>query len=243
MQEILESLQIPQTCKVSKRLTKKQFIENFSLTTNEKKTLSNDIQSINLEYLLNQDTINISPYIDDDYDYSEIAFIKVEILTKKKLKHIAAIIQHIPYPLIVFFSYENLFCINLSPKRINKSDPTKLVVEESYFSKWIEKNTTDPLELDFIESLKIYNHPFTDFLSFYNSYLDKIVAFNAAEHTNTLRINEHTKTLLNEIVLYESKIAELKNKIKKEPNFNEKVNMNIELKQLKEKLIELKNQL
>jgi hypothetical protein len=243
IQELIHKLKIPSTCKIGKRLTKKQFIENFSLKANEKKILSSDIENITLEYLLNKNNINIAPFIDEENDYSEIAFIKVEILNQSKLKPIATIIQYIPYPLIVFFIYKNLLCINIAPKRINKNDGTKLVVEELYFTKWIDLEHSSPLEQDFIKSLEVQNHPFTDFLSFYNSYLDKIVAFNASVYSGSLNVNEDTKAILDKIALCETKIAELKNKIKKETNFNEKVTLNIELKKSKDTMEDLKGQL
>jgi len=242
-QELIHKLKIPSSCKIGKRLTKKQFIENFSLKANEKKLLSSDVESISLEYLLNKNNINITPFVDEENDYSEIAFIKVEILNQSKLKPIATIIQYIPYPLIVFFIYKNLLCINIAPKRINKNDSTKLVVEELYFTKWIDLEQSSPLEQDFIKSLEVQNHPFTDFLSFYNSYLDKIVAFNASVYSGSLSVNEETKAILDKIALCETKIAELKNKIKKETNFNEKVTLNIELKKSKDTMEDLKGQL
>ena len=242
-QELIHNLKIPSECKIGKRLTKKQFLENFSLKSNEKKTLSSDVESITLEYLLNKDNINITSFIDEDNDYSEIAFIKVEILNKDKVKAIATIIQYIPYPLIVFFAYKNEFIINISPKRINKNDSTKLVVEDSYFTKWIDFETSNNIELDFIKSLEIQNHPFTDFLSFYNSYLDKIIAFNASEYSGSLSVNETTKEILEQIALCEMQISELKSKIKKETNFNDKVNMNIELTKMKNRVNDLKEKL
>ncbi len=54
MREILETLHIPSSCKISKKIFKKQFTENFSLSMADKKILTNDIESITLEYLLNK---------------------------------------------------------------------------------------------------------------------------------------------------------------------------------------------
>jgi len=239
-QDLLQNLNIPSACKIGHKLYKKQFSENFTLYINEKKTLANDIESITLEYFLNKDNINIAPFTNDENDYSEIAFIQVEILNQKKLKQIAAIIQNIPYPLIVLFRDENLICFNATPKRINKNDSTKLVVEESYFTEWIDLQNITKLEQDFMQSLEIQNHPFTDFFSFYNSYLDKIIAFNASKHSGTLNITDLSKEILQEIDTLEAQISDVTSKIKKETNIRDKVNLNIELKKLTEKIIALK---
>ncbi len=243
MQELIENLGLDATCKIGKKLFKKQFTENFSLTNSDRKILTNDIESITLEYLLNKNTINIAPYTDIEQEYSEIAFIKVEILNPNKLGQIVNIVQNIPYPLIIFLACGTKFCINISPKRINKSDSTKLVVEERHFSEWIDLQNSTKIEDEFLESLKAKYHPFTDFLSFYRSYLDKLIAFNASKYSGSLNPHANTKEILQNIQSVEAKMVEVKSKIKKETSFSAKVNMNIELKKLSDKLNELKGSL
>jgi len=243
MEDFFNSLSIPQSCFVGKKLDKKEFIENFSLNANDKKILSKDIDRITLEYLLNQNTINISPFTDEEKDFSEIAFIKAKISNPDKLKSINNIIQQIPYPLIVFYIYENQLAISICPKRINKSDSSKLVVVEEYFSKWLDFNSLSEVEKKFLNSLNINKHPFTDFLSFYESIIDTIIAFKLAKYTGNINISKDTKKLLKEIQSLEINITEIKNKIKKETSFSEKVSMNINLKEINDKLKDLKGKL
>jgi len=240
IETFLKNLNIPSSCHIGRRLTKKQFLENFTLTANEKKILSSDIEKITLAFLLNKENINIQPFLDEERDYTEIAFIVTEIKNPNRLKRISTVIQHIPYPLIIFFVDKNRLSINISPKRINKNDTKKLVVEESFFTEWIELDNLNKMEDDFLKSLQIENHPFSDFLSFYNSYLDKILAFNASKYSGILHTNQKTKVILHEIEHCEIEIVELRNRIKKETNFSEKVNLNIELKRLKDKVKSLK---
>jgi hypothetical protein len=240
--EIINNLHIPNNCKINKKLFKKQFKENFSLNSSERKLISN-VESITLEYLLNKDNINIVPFVDVDSDYSEVAYIKVNLHNHSKLQHISNIIQNIPYPLIVFYHYKNTICIEVSPKRINKNDTSKLVVVENYFTTWINLENISDIEKEFIKSLDIQNQPFINFLSFYTSYLDKIISFNASKFSGILNINENTKEILAEISSIDIQKLELKNKIKKENNFSDKVNMNIQLKKLNDKLKDLKGKL
>ena len=243
MQELINNLGLEASSKIDKKLFKKQFTENFSLSVADKKILTNDIESITLEYLLNKNTINIAPYTDAEQDYSEIAFIKVEVLNSNKLGQITRIVQNIPYPLIIFLACGTKFCINISPKRINKSDSSKLVVQESHFSEWIEMQNHSKIEDTFLESLKAKHHPYTDLLAFFTSYLDKLIAFNASKYSGSLNPHANTKEILQNIQSVEAKITEAKSKIKKETSFSAKVNMNIELKKLSDKLNELKGSL
>ena len=147
---MIDTLGFPLTCKISKKLFKKQFIENFSLNINERKILSDIVESITLEYLLNKNTINILPFVDEERDYSEIAFVRVEINDKSRYKAVASIIQYIPYSLIVFLECDNAMLVTLSPKRINKGDSSKLVIEESYFTDWIDLQNSSKLQKEFI---------------------------------------------------------------------------------------------
>jgi len=243
IESIPKNLGIPLSCKIDKKLFKKQFTENFSLNVNERKILTNYIESITLEYLLNKDKINIAPYVDEDRDYSEIAFITVEILDKSKQKAISSIIQYIPYPIILFLVYENELSLTITPKRINKSDSSKLVVEESIVSEWINLENLTVIESAFLKSLEIRNHPFINFYALYNSYLDKLLAFNASKHSGTLNVREDTRVLLDEIAVCEARISELKTKIKKETSFSDRVNLSIELKTVSDKLNDLKGSL
>lgn len=243
MEDFFESLNFPIDTTVGKKLDKKEFLDNFSLNINDRKLLSQAIDRITLENILNQNTINISPFIDENKDYSEIALIKVKISNKEKLKSINNIIQQIPYSLIVFYIFENELCLCLSPKRINKSDSSKLVVEEVHFSKWIDFGNLTNIDKTFLQSLNINNHPFTNLLAFYESFIDKLISYNASIYSGTLIVSKDTKQILENIQKTEAQIIELKNKIKKETNFNEKVNMNMELKKMNDKLKDLKEKL
>ncbi len=243
MEDFFESLNFPINTRVSKKLDKKEFLDNFSLNINDRKLLSQAIDRITLENILNQNTINISAFIDENKDYSEIALIKVKISNKEKLKSINNIIQQIPYSLIVFYIFENELCLCLSPKRINKSDSSKLVVEEVHFSKWIDFENLTNIDKTFLQSLNINNHPFTNLLAFYESFIDKLISYNASIYSGTLIVSKDTKQILENIKKIEAQIIELKNKIKKETNFNEKVSFNMELKKLNDSLKDLKGSL
>ena len=243
MEDFFESLNFPINTVVNRKLDKKEFLDNFSLNINDRKLLSQAIDRITLENILNQDTINITPFLDEERDYSEIAIIKVKISNKEKLKSINNIIQQIPYSLIVFYICENEICLSLSPKRINKADSSKLVVEEVHFSKWIDFSNLTNIDKTFLQSLSINNHPFTNLLAFYESFMDKLISYNASIYSGTLTVSKDTKQILEDIQKIEAQITEVKNKIKKETNFNEKVTMNMELKKLNDKLKSLKEDL
>lgn len=243
MDEFLYKLNIPSSCKIDRKIFKKQLMENFSLNSSDKKVLSEFVNAISLEYQLNKETINISPFLDDDRDYSEILFIKVDISNINKLNQITSILLNIPSPLVLIVVFKSSISINITPRRINKADSSKLVSTEAISTDWINLESLTDLDNEFIKSLDINNHPFTDLFAFYSSYLNSVVAYNASKYSGVLSSDINTKDVLNDIAVYESSFIELKNKIKKETDFKEKVNLNIELKKTSEKLDNLKGSL
>ncbi|MGJ0340246.1 DUF4391 domain-containing protein [Aliarcobacter cryaerophilus] len=243
MIDIVKYLNLPSSTSIERKLFKKQFLDNFSLTTNEKKILSECVDSITLNNLLNKDSINISPFKNETHNYQEIAVISVEINNQSKAKEITNIILHIPYPVVLILVYKEQIQINISPKRINITDTAKLVVEEQYYTKWIDFKNLTSIDETFLHSLNINNHSFRNFLAFYESFIDKLISYNASIYSGTFSISKDTKMILENIQKTEAQIIDIKNKIKKETNFNEKVNMNMQLKNLNDKLKFLKEDL
>ncbi len=243
MIEILKCLNLPNSTSIERKLFKKQFLDNFSLTSNEKKCLSECVESITLNNLLNKDSINILPFKNETHNYQEIAVISVEINNQKKSKEITNIILHIPYPVVLILIYKEQIQINISPKRLNITDVTKLVVEEQYFTTWIDTNNQTELEIKFLNSFDSIKHPFTNFKDFFESLTKSVITINASAISGKFESKEDTREILQEIKSIELLIQDIKSKIQKETNFNDKVKLNIELKLQKDKIDKLMEKL
>jgi len=243
MKNIVEYFSLPYDTKATKKL-KTYLIENLNLKTNDKKIIKNYTKSITLHNILSQSTINISKYEDEDIKYIEIYLIIIEVTSKDKIKQLSNIINSIfQKPLIIIFTHQNYTSINITPKRVNKADTTKLVSQDYYFSSWIDLNNPTTTELQFLNKLNIKNHPFTNFYDFYKSYEKLIISFNASKFSGKLTQKENNKEILAKIEKLVSSINNTIAKIKKEDNIREKVNLNIELKKLQNKLEEQKGKL
>ena len=243
MIDIVKYLNLPSSTSIERKLFKKQFLDNFSLTTNEKKILSECVDSITLNNLLNKDSINILPFTNETHNYQEIAVISVEINNQSKAKEITNIILHIPYPVVLILVYKEQIQINISPKRINITDTAKLVVEEQYYTKWIDTNNLTEVSSEFLISLDTLKHPFSNFKDFFISLTQSVISLNTSEISGKFKSNQDSKFILDKINKINSEIQELKAQIKKETNFNNKVKLNIELKNKKDNLLDFKEKL
>jgi hypothetical protein len=212
---------------LDKRIPKKELLENLNLNSSQKKYLK-EIEKINILYLLNKDTVNISPFIDEIYDYSSILVLEVTLKSDKHLKQLSSILQLIPQNLMIFFIYDDKITLSLASKRINKNNPTKMVIEKEYIFTF--DNSNDLAKLDFSKAIK------TNLFVFYRYYIDLIVSFELKKHS----INDADENILEKIKEIENKINLLRKELKQTVNLNEKVEINMEIHRLKEELNRLK---
>jgi len=243
MKQILDYFEIPSNAKATKKL-KTYLLEKHPLKVNDKKILKTYTKTIILHYILNQSKINISKYEDEQRIYVEIYFMVIEVTSKDKIKQISNIIQTIfQKPIILMLQHDNSISLNITPKRVSKADSSKLVAEESHFTRWIDLDNPTQLESEFLDKLNIQNHPFTNFYDFYKSYEDLTISFNASKFSGKLEQKQDAKEILTKIEELQSTINDIISKIKREDNIRAKVNLNIELKKSQSRLEELKNEL
>ncbi|KFJ70800.1 hypothetical protein DR84_2055 [Francisella tularensis] len=142
IENIIENLNIP-TSRISKRIPKNSFETNTKLTSAEKKYLANDVKLITLEYSLVQQNIQVPAILDDEYNYSAINIISVQLNSVRNFKKIASVInKSIPTAnLLVFYLDDEqipICLLHTQTKRINQADKSKMVLLEEYYSGWLD---------------------------------------------------------------------------------------------------------
>jgi hypothetical protein len=250
----LEQLSIPKSCELNKPVYKKDFLENGLLDATDKKALKEDVDKIRWLYTLKPSTINISAYSDDEKDYPEVAILHVELLLTGRAKRIASFMQRsIPYPLVLFFSFENTLCVSLAEKRINQSDKEKWVVEDSYDTDWINLEQPTTQQADFLEDCNINNFLFSNFHAFYKSILYRVIALACSAYTGVYELNKpevsdraedkrnsNRVAYLRELENLNSDKAEIANRLKKENQMGKQVELNTKIKQINDQIDQIK---
>ena len=263
-EDFLELLNVPCACKLNKPIFKKMFLEatddkKATLSTADKKALKEDVEKIRWLYTLKPSTINIAPYKDHEREYPEIAILYIELARPDKFKRIAQFINRaIPYPLILLFSCENegksKMLTALADKRINHADKEKWVIENSLHTQWINLSSITTAERQFFESLKLSNLSFTDFFSFYQSVMDRVIAIKCAEQSGEFTLlsadakDETTSGTLRLAKLrllekLEAQSCELSNKLKKINQMGKQVKLNTQIKKINDEIASIKGSL
>jgi len=244
--------QIPERNILDKKLTKAFFLKNFVLSATEKKVLNNTIQQMNWLASIKPVTANIPAVSNDEYKYEEIQVmvctitdITVDTLAEKCM-HLFQ--KYIPYQMLVIIEDSNGFKISVCDKRINKGETTKRTIERYFITNTISKLYKNDLSDSFYKALDFGNLDKTNLELLYKSYIQAIVQFQAAAITGNFKKRTNTRTQedmehLQAIEQLERDIVSLSSQIKKEPQLNEKVQLNIKIQNKRKEIASLKDTL
>jgi hypothetical protein len=224
-------LNIPDSCFTGSTIYKKLFYENANLSSGDKTLFTDVINKIVWLYCLKPETINIPAYKDEVRDYPEIEVIEVLLHKDYKLDRIARIIMRtIPYPMLLVFKLEDKRRFYVAHQRISQSDSSKNTIEELIKTDWLDSDS--PL----FPMLDLKQMRFTNIYTLYSDIVDVISVYNlstilpADENLTGAEARELSAKLED----LEQKIVGLRSKLKKEPQFNRRMELNIEIKRLEQ---------
>ena len=147
--EILDKLGIP-LCQ-PQRIPVKILVQQLQPTSSDKKLLESHIASMKLVSLLNEQTIHIRAYKDDDFSYQAIYVFYIELKKDDSITTLSQIIHSaFPEPTTLIFRRIETTYISLATKRINKVEQGKTVVEDVLVSKIVSDAKDEQLSLEHI---------------------------------------------------------------------------------------------
>lgn len=238
---------MPDACLVDKKIFKKMFYENYKFTSQDKKIFKDEIDTIHWLYSVKPENSNIAEFVDEVFEYREVAFICVGVLSvtsAKKMGRIKEIIHRsIPYGTVLFICDSENVIISCSEKRISNSTVDGLVVDKIISTNVILQNNFR----DYLEGFFFTNFRLSNLRQFNSSIIEKVVGILSLQKIgcNTFKVEDpiEKKNILDKIVTYEEKIGSLKKEFLAETQFNKKIEINVKIKNIETQLIELKKQI
>ena len=224
-------LNIPDSCFIGSTIYKKLFYENAHLSSSDKSLFTDTINKVVWLYCLKPETINIPAYKDEVREYPEIEVIEVILNKEYGLNRIAEIIMRtIPYPMLLIFKLEDKIRFYMAHQRTSQSDSSKNTIEEFISTDWLRNDS------DLFAKLDIKQMRFTNFYTLYSDIVDAISIYNlsAIMPTDDTVTGAKARELSAKIEDIEQRIANLRSKLKKESQFNRKMELNIEIKRLEQ---------
>lgn len=241
---LLAALQLPDSCRLGKRVFKKLFLENAKLTPQDRRAFTDDVEEVVWEYTLKPSTIAIMPYSDEEREYDEIAVLRVSMRISKNAFRIAEVIHRsIPYPLVLVLCHANQQMLSLAPKRLSRSERGATVIEDVVSTGWMRPALPNPSEGAFIAAIALANLPQASYLVLYASLIDRVLALRSACRTGEYHVlgdrdwQTRQRRLLAEADDLEKQIAECRTTLRKETQFNRRVEVSTTIRQLEDRLI------
>ena len=214
--------EFPAKAEFGKVLPKNKIYEHASPSTSVKSLFVKEVDKIIWSYKLSPETINLPT----KGDVEEIQIFSILLKTGElKEEVLAAIDKAIPSPILYILSYEDKFQYAAAYKRRSEVDKAKWVVSGYYKTRWIsgdKKRIPLPVVLD----LK----------ALYHALLKALIPLSQGQ-------NETMAGLINRAEKLKTKERELSRveaRLRKEKQFNRKVEINSKLKSLKKEIEHLR---
>ncbi|MCF8306743.1 MAG: DUF4391 domain-containing protein [Ignavibacteriales bacterium] len=208
-------LGLPGKALVDKFIAKSKFYEKANLGSKIQNEFVNKVQRITWKYKLAEDTLGISK----SENVTEIQIFELELKEQNIPKSVLKVIDRsIPYKILFVFRFKDSFAYGIGLKSND-------AVENYYFSDW---NQSISFDFNGTNLEKVYQKLVKAFLP------EEIQKKNDFEEAITL--DAKIKELEKDIIL-------LENRIRKEKQFNRKVDTNKTLLQKKKELNSLKRKL
>ena len=235
---------------LGRKLDKKMFYDKGDLSKEDKRIFIDYIDRIEMSYVLNSSTINIDPFVNDEYYYEAIVYLKVKLKQKDKIDKISKIINNnIPNPLVIIYEFDKQYSISTAIKRLSKTEKNKTVVEESNTTSWLDISRLSENDKKFIESISLGKIPYTNLFDFYKTINNKIYMFKMSdkigeyEDISDKKTLEESKKISEQIEKLETELKKTLSKLKRESQFNKKMELNVKATNLSKEIENLKRNL
>ena len=214
-------LGLPKTTEFNKRIPKQKFYENLDISPALKKIFVDQVKTIYWRNKIAATTLNLAP----GTNVTEIEVFEVK-LSDKTLDEgmLRQMDKEIPYHILFLLEYQGNYQAWIGYKEAITSGNASFKVNKYYHTEWLEENGL-PVKLEGL-----------DIDSVYENFVRQIAGENlqAAEEGETLKCTI-AKEVEKEALLRQ--ITCLQTKMRRETQLNRKMEINAEIKRLKQLLV------
>lgn len=202
----------------------------------DKQFLQDSVQSIYMLASLKTDNTHIAVYEDDKELYQEIQFLYVKTKDKGDSTKIYKMLAHLlPYPLVILADEPDSFTIYTG--RFEKLSTGFLKLVNVYPSSVYQDENLEEV----LQQISLIDLPRQNLKTFYDGLRDEIATATAKSQYGEA-VGNITGEEKDQLDALKKQIEDLRGQIKKERQLNRKINMQMNLKKLKDELSSKINQ-
>ena len=247
---IEDLINVPNVAIVNNIIPKQDIFEATGMTKSDQDYFVRYVKQIRWLYKFDDASVRIKPYETEEKSYLEAELISIKL--KKEFQEynhntgnfhrfdarldriVDILLRFIPYPILLCAEFNDEIKFYVSHISESKSDYDKITLDELIYTDWIDINNLDGFDKELIDKLQIDNLDKTNVFTFYDDIVTAIIQYNGSKEVGqevTLSSDEIQK-IMDDIKVLERKIAEIRVAIKREDNFNKKMDYNIQIKEL-----------
>lgn len=226
---IYETMGLPSAARIDRVVAKKQFYDNGDLSTADKRLFEN-VNKIHWLYALKTETTFIPSFCDGEREYPEIEVLEVNLRAEKQLNRLAEVIMRaIPYPMLLLFRLGNKVRLYMGKLRQNQADSERMTLTDVESTDWLTENA------DFWQGMALGKLPTANFCTVYEAWFDAISKSHLAAMSLAAEelTGDEAREKLARLQAIELELSKLRNQMKKESQFNRKLELNSRLQKLK----------
>lgn len=232
---IYEILGLPVAARIDRVVPKKQFYDNGNLSPADKK-LFNHVEKIYWRYALKRETTYIQPLCDEEKYYPEIEVLAVKLKEEKQLNRLSELIMRtIPYPMLLFFTLKNKVRLYMGILRQSQANSERMTLVAIESTEWLVENA------NFWQTIALKKMMTANFCALYEAWFDAISKSRlTAWNVDTTEMSgDEAREKIQRLNAIEKEMSKLRNQMKKESQFNRKMEINTWLQNLKREKNEL----
>ncbi|MGE7365817.1 DUF4391 domain-containing protein [Desemzia incerta] len=232
---LIKELGIPKAAIINRNFPKKMLYQNVALSSYDKELIQNGMSRLRWLGSIKETNTNIPKYEDDAILYEEIQYFLLEVNNQEVAGKIGKILFNcIPYPQVLIVSFEEKRQYQVALTRKNSLDTNLVIVEKIYVSPW------ESSEVSSIEGETFWyhysNHKKTNLKEYYESLLAKLLinTFDVSPRESEIATKEVIQ-IFDEVQTLNEKIKKLMSLVKSEKQLNKRIELQLQLTQLKNK--------
>lgn len=231
---LIKELGIPKAAIIDRKFPKKMLYQNASLSSYDKDLIQNGMSRLRWLGSIKETNTNIPKYEDDAVLYEEIQYFLLEVNNQEVSEKIGKLLFNcIPYPQFLIVSFEGKYQYQMALTRKNTADTNLVIVEKIYVSPWESIEVLSTEETCWYHYL---NHKKNNLKEYYESLLAKMLinTFDISPRESEIDTKEVIQ-IFDEVQTLNEKIKNLMRLVKSEKQLNKRIELQLQLTQLKNK--------
>lgn len=243
---LLSALALPGESVVERRIAKKLLAEEAAPSAADRRLVHEGVEEVVWVAALKPSSVGVPAYVDEVREYLEIAVLAARLRAGARIGRLVELLHRgVPYPLVLAVEHEGGASLSLGHKRRSAAGPGAVVVESLETTAPFDAATPSAVEAAFLASLQVAAQPARDLLSIYQGWMDRVTALAAARLTGRFTLPRSTdeasarRAALDEHARLAREITALRARARRESQMARRVDLNLEIRRLSERLAEL----